>query len=38
VRAKNKPVKEKIPEATIKLIEKTNALDLELYRFAKKEV
>ena len=34
---KNKPVKEKIPEATIKLIEQKNALDVELYRFAKKK-
>ena len=33
----NKPVKEKIPEATIRLIEQTNALDIELYRFAKKK-
>lgn len=34
---KNKPVKEEIPEATIKLIEQKNALDVELYRFAKKK-
>lgn len=34
---KNKPVRENLPEATIKLIEQTNALDLELYRFAKKK-
>jgi hypothetical protein len=34
---KNKPVKDKIPESTVKLIEQTNALDVELYRFAKKK-
>jgi sulfotransferase famil protein len=34
---KNKPGKDKIPESTVKLIEQTNALDVELYRFAKKK-
>lgn len=34
---KNKPVKDKIPESTIKLIEQTNGLDVELYRFVKKK-
>jgi hypothetical protein len=33
----NRPVRDKIPESTIKLIEQTNALDVELYRFAKKK-
>jgi hypothetical protein len=33
----NRPVRDKIPESTIKLIEQTNALDVELYRFAAKK-
>ena len=33
---KNKPVREQIPEGTVRLIEQTNSLDVALYRFAKK--
>lgn len=33
---KNKPVREQVPEGTVKVIEQANALDVALYRFAKK--
>jgi hypothetical protein len=33
---KNKPVREQLPESTVKLIEQANALDVALYGFAKK--
>ena len=34
---RHKPAGEQIPESTVRLIEQTNSLDVELYRFAKKK-